>query len=186
MSEANDSFSALVAAKAKTIAETFQSGASLRIAVLGPGLSNPNDPGSQKRRQILEALNKDGHSAFFPEDLVSRGDPFTPILELERSLLVMPDVDLVIILHTSTSYGTIAELANFVSIPEIKGKTAVLFPSQYYSPDDSLVANTVREYRSRLPYTDDHFRACQLVSECRKWANDRTTDNRPEVAPYGF
>ena len=59
------------------------------------------------------------------------------------------------------------EIANFVSVPEIKAKTAVLFPSRHYSPDESIPGNTVRAYLIKFAYTDEHFRVCQLVSECR-------------------
>ena len=95
-------------------------------------------------------------------------------------------MDLVIILYTSSSYGVAAELGNFVSAPEIKAKTAVLFPIMYYSPNDSLVANTVWDYLIKMPYTDNHFEICQMVSECRMWAHVRATGRWPAITPHGL
>ena len=186
MSDPNNIFGNLMSDRAKTVAAVYGAGLSLSVAVLGPGMSNPDDPGSRKRKQIRDALEDDGHRPFFPEDLVGSDPPSESLLEKERTLLGRPDVDLVIVLHTSTSYGAIAELGNFVSVPEIKAKTAVLFPIEYYMPDESLVANTVRDYLIKMPYTDSHFEACQLVSECRKWASDRATGMWPVGTPYRF
>lgn len=164
----------------------MRGGGSLQIAVLGPGLSNPGDPGTLKRRQIRNALEGDGHSPFFPEEVVTSDSPFSSFLDQERTLLDGPDVDLVIILHTPASIGVVAELGNFVSVPDIKAKTAILFPAQFYTPDESLVANTAREYFVKMPYTDTHFKSCQLVSECRRWANDRATGNWQVFSPHEF
>ena len=175
----------LIPQKARAIAAGMGK-RSLRIAVLGPGLSDPADPGLGKRQQIRDALKDDGHSAFFLENVVSAEPPSESLLERERSFLNGSDVDLIIILHTSTSFGTIAEIAYFSGEPDIKAKTAILFPIQYYTPDSSVIANTVREYHGRLPYTHEHFEACQLVSECRKWAHDRMTGAWQAINPHGF
>ena len=43
-----------------------------------------------------------------------------------------PDVQLIIALHTRESIGVASEIAHFVSIPEIKAKTAILFPTEFY------------------------------------------------------
>lgn len=158
----------------------------LRIAVLGPGLGSPSAPGFRKRRQIREKLAADGHQPFFPEDpgLLNPLYPLEPLLEQERRLLSDSHVHLVIILYTSESYGAAQEIAYFMGVPEIKSKTAVLYPSQYYTPNDNLPANTVREYFVRLPYTKEHFEVCQLVDECRKWAFDMESGIWPGIAPF--
>ena len=159
---------------------------SISVAVLGPGLSNRDNPGSHKRNQIRNALQNDGHIPFFPEEFVVSDPTLGSTLERERALLSRPEVDLVIILLTPESPGAIAELAHFVTFPEIKAKTAVLSPIQYYTPDEGLVANTVREYFARMPYSESQFEACQLVSECRMWANTRATGNWPILMPQQF
>ena len=159
---------------------------SLRIAVLGPGIGQGESPGTRKRRQIRDALLEDGHAPFYPEDLISNTSPIDPLLEQERRILSDPEVELVVILHTTSSFGVLAEIANFVSVPQIKAKTVVLFPAQFYTPDESLVANTVRDYLTKMPYTERHFEVCQLVSECRKWANDRVIGLRPDLVSFRF
>ena len=164
----------------------MRGGGGLRIAVMGPGLNDPDDPGARKRRQIRTALEHDGHSPFFPEEYVDSDPPFISLLEQELLILSGSDVDLVIFLHTSTSFGVATELGFFVRYPEIKAKSAVLFPIQFYTPDESLVANTARAYFVKMPYSGDHLDTCQLVSECRKWANDRATGNWQVTTPHQF
>ena len=76
----------------------------LSVAVLGPSVSSKEEtPGSQKRKQIHNALSTDGHHPFFPEERVSSSPSGPLLLEQERALLDSPDVDLVIILHTDTA-----------------------------------------------------------------------------------
>lgn len=160
----------------------------LCVAVLGPGLGSPLTPGSMKRQQIRSELEADGHHPFFPEDegLLVPEYPNEPILEQERRLLVRPDVDLIVVLCTAESVGAGYEVANFMSVPEIKTKTAILFPRQLYTPDESVPANTVRAYHVKLPYADEHFRSCQLVAECRKWAEDKQASKWPGIIPFAL
>ena len=158
----------------------------IRIAVLGPGLGSPAAPGFQKRQQIRTRLEAEGHDPFFPEDpgILEPDFPVEPFLEQERRLLSSEDVHLIIVLCTPDSIGVGYEIAYFMGFPEIKGKTAILFPSEFYSPNDSVPANTVRSYSIKLPYTKKHFEVCQLVDECSKWAWDRQIRNRPGVVPF--
>ena len=186
MTELDPALGDVVSAKVQMSGQMPYEPTPLSIAVLGPGLEADNDPGTTKRKQIRDALAKDGHRPFFPEEIVSLNRPFEAVLEEERRILISSDVDLVIILHTDTSFGALMEIANFVSVPEIKAKTAVLFPSRHYSPDESIPGNTVRAYLIKFAYTDEHFRVCQLVSECRKWACERAIGNWPAVVPHGF
>ena len=183
-SEANSQDSNLERSETdKTLLATLQG---IRIAILGPGLGGPSEPGLHKRVKIRKVLQADGHEPFFPEDdgvLVS-DNPLEPLLEQERRLLISPDVQLIIVLHTSNSIGVISELSYFMNIPEIRAKTAVLVPSEFYTPNESLFANTVREYFVKLPYTDYHFRVCQLVDECRRWARDVQVGNWPGLVPF--
>lgn len=151
----------------------------LQIAVLGPSLDDICDIGTRKRLQIRDALRDRGHAPFFPEDLIDVSAP--DWIGQERELLGDDSVDLVIILHTKNSWGAFSELANFVSFPEIRIKTAVLFPSEHYEPMNSLPANIVQSYFVRLPYTDRHMELCQLTSECIKWADDRRNGVWPEL-----
>lgn len=158
----------------------------LRIAVLGPGLSSLSDPGLSKRMQIRAELAADGHDPFIPEEEGSLApqNPFENLLDQEIRLLSSPDVHLVIILHTKLSAGVLTEIAGFVRVPEIKCKTAVLYPAEFYKPNESLAANTVRDYFARIPYTDEHFEVCQLVEECRYWARNRQVYNWPGLTPF--
>ena len=158
----------------------------MKIAVLGPGVDSPSDPGLQKRQQIRRELAEDGYSPFFPEDdgLLVPEYPLEPLLYQQRRLLSHPDVQLIIVLYTSTCVGAGFELGNIMAIPELKAKTAVLFPIEYYHPDDNLAANTVRDFLIKFPYTDKHFEICQLVSECRVWAKNRETAFWPGITPF--
>ena len=184
MNRPDDPFQDLILAKARAKAD--EASPRLSVAVLGPGLNAPEDLGGQKRRQIREALENDGHRPFFPEDCVDLDPVSSLFVEQERELLADASVDLVIILHTSSSKGVLVEIGNFVSVPEINGKTAVLFPSVYYTPDESLAANTARGYPVRMPYSDNHFESCQLVSECRKLTQDRAMGRWPGWIPHSF
>ena len=187
MIEFLDAFKDRVMRKSREIAATQKTGIS--IAVLGPGLPSPGNPdtaGSRKRKQIREELERDGHRPFFPEEYVVSGPTVGSLLGQERELLSSSDVDLVIILHTPNSTGVAMEIGNFEPFPEISSKTAILTPSEFYTPDDSLFGDTVREYHARMPYTDSQFEVCQIVSECRKWANDRAIGKWPTIAPFRF
>ena len=184
MNQSNAEFESFILAKVRTKAGEARQ--SLRVAVLGPGLGSQDYPEGQKRKQIRDALEDDGHHAFFPEESVISDPLLPPLIDQERELLAGTGVDLIIILHTSTSIGVIAEMGNFVSVPEINEKTVLLFPSVYYKPDQNLAANTARGYPVRMPYSDDHFDSCQLVSECRKWAHDRATGRWPGSMPHSF
>lgn len=164
MNDANDTFAERAAENRK-----FPR-LSLRIAVLGPNLDEIRDAGTRKRYQIRDALDDLGHSPFFPEDVIDSWS--LDWIGQERDLLAGDDVDLIIILHTNDSWGVFGEIANFVSVPEIRTKTAVFFPIEHYTPTRNLPANIVQSYSVKKPYTDDHLRACQLVSDCEKWARD--------------
>ena len=162
-----------------TVEERALSDRPLRIAVLGPSLADIRDIGARKRLQIRDALMDQGHAPFFPEDVIDSSAP--DWIGQERELLLNDSVDLVIILHTKNSWGAFSEVANFASFPEIRIKTAVLFPSEHYEPMNSLPANIVQSYFVRLPYTDRHMELCQLVSECVKWADDKRNGVWPEL-----
>ena len=149
----------------------------LSVAVLGPGLQNPESPGSRKRRQIREALECDGHEVFFPEDWIN--PPFSTgdlAIRRERTLLSDDSVGLVILLCTEASPGALGEIFGFVDESKIVEKTTLLFPSELFDPANSLVGNTVDYYRSKMLYTEEQFEICDLVSECRKFASDRIHD----------
>ena len=188
MGELREKNSVLISDKVKALEAERIVNLSLRVAVLGPGLQDATDPGSLKREQIREALEQDGHRPFFPEHELSiiAATPFVSHLELERLHLRKPDVHLVIVLYTSRSPGAAMELGNFLSDPEIKAKTAVLYPIEYYTPNESLVANAVRSFLVKMPYSSDHFKSCQIVGECRIWAHARSTGLWPVVAPHVF
>ena len=178
-----------IARKASDMAVSLKAGRRISVAVLGPGFPEqgvPESPGSLKRRQIRTALEGDGHRAFFPEDLVeSEGIPFS-ILNWETSLLRDPQVDLIVILHTDSSFGVIAELSHFLTVPEIRDKTVVLFPIEFYNPSGGLVSNIVQNYYYRTFYPEEHLKTCHVVAECRHWANVKAMHGMPQAPAYGF
>ena len=159
------------------IRDNYLHGKRLRVAVLGPNLDDVQEYGTIKRYQIRDALKDDGHDPFFPENFIDTADPNRLWIEDERQLLRDSGVDLVIVLHTEKSFGAFTEIANFISVPEILGKTAILFPAQLYTPSESLPANTVQGYYVRKIYTVDELEKCHLVAECRKWVIDRLNEN---------
>ena len=179
-----DTFGDIIAAKLNNERRRASYSRPLKIAVLGPSLDNVDDPGTRKRRQIFDALKDDGHYPFFPETYVDKSQPFDIWIEQERIILSDPEVDLVIVLNTPTSIGVMLEVGNFVSVPEIRIKTAIMHPIEYYTPDDSLAANTIRAYLVQLPYTQEHMSVCQLVSECRIWVRRRQIGEWPSSPPH--
>ena len=154
----------------------------LKIAVLGPGLGGDNF-GSRKRRQILESLREDGHAPFFPEDFVDSGSPFESVLTQECELLSDSNVDLVIILHTENSMGVLMEIARFEEFPEIKAKTALLFPMRFYY-DEGLPANTAQSYLVVHPYSEEQYETCRVVGTCRSWASSYKSRLWPAMQPH--
>lgn len=185
MAEPNDAIEARKARIArKTEAMAAQEMIGISIAVLGPGLT-ADTADSRKRQQIHAELERDGHRPFFPEKYITSTPVGEPILDQERWLLSDPDVHLVIILHTC-GHGTTSEITDFRQVPEIRSKTAILYPIEHYTPDKSVAPNTVREYHTRMPYSEEQFDACQIVAECRKWANDRATGRWPGIMPLDF
>lgn len=179
-----EGFGQLILARQKALA-TEVSERSLNIAVLGPNLEKIRNIGTLKRYQIRDALQDDGHSPFFPEHRLDYSLS-VPWVEQERRLLSDGSIDLVIMLNTNESGGVLVELGNFVSVPEIRVKTGVLFPSELYYPKQSLPANTAHAYLARLQYTEEDLESCQLVAECRWWAYARRSGIWPRVLPRGF
>ena len=119
-----------ISSRAARFLRELQTERQFGIAILGPAPDNPCGSGAQKRRQIRDALKLDGHAAFFPEDIVSKASA-EPLLE-ERDILRSDSVDWIILLHTSQGSGTTLEIGNFTDIPEIMGKTTILFPDELY------------------------------------------------------
>ena len=186
----DEAFSARILARRQELAD----GAAqipLRIAVLGPNLDDRDNIGTKKRRQIADSLVSDGHDTLFSEHHVLMDDPLLIWIEEERRLLSGNDVDFVVILHTESSIGglsagALSEIANFVSVPAIRVKTGVLFPSKHYTPTQSLAANTVQAYTTRMLYTEEDMESCELVAECRRWANTRIKDMSPDLQSEVF
>ena len=158
----------------------------LRIAVLGPNLKDIHNAGTQKRKQIANALSIDGHESFFPEDHLQYDDPSKPWLEQERQLLCNDSVDLIIVLNTENSAGVLMEIGNFAGVPEICCKTAILFPAQHFSPTQNLPGNTVNAYFTSTRYTQEDMDTCSLVSECTEWAYSRQHGSWPDLPYQGF
>ena len=179
MTDVNDAFGNTSVDAQSRVYEKHLSKKSLRVAILGPNLDNIQAAGTRKRFEIRDALRDDGHDPFFPECLIDTDDPSQLWIRIERELLSASDVDLVIILHTPDAFGTLTEIANFVSVPEIHSKTAILFPVQFYQPGANLPANTVQAYFARKIYTESELTECHVVAECRKWAENRLFGNWP-------
>lgn len=158
---------------------------SLSIAVLGPGFGVPLSDGGKKRQQIRDALVHDGHNPFFPEEAGVTLDPLDPVaLDQEVELLSDPNVHLIFLLHTDGSAGVMGEIYRFYGVPEIETKTAVMIPAKYYRPQENVFGNTVQRYRTKFPYDDYLFETCQLVSECRRWAETMATGQWPTRQRY--
>ena len=177
-------FDDIIAAKLNSERRRVSHSRPLNIAVLGPNLANTDDSGTRKRKQIFDALKSDGHHPFFPETYIDTNQPSDTWIEQERVILSDPAVDLVVILNTTRSIGVILEIGNFVSAPEIRAKTAIMHPIEYYTPNDSLAANTIRAYLVQLPYTEEQMLACQLVSDCRIWVRRRQIGEWPSLVPH--
>ena len=138
MTNREEAFPARIAAKRRELADNL-SKARLCIAVLGPNLEEIRDIGTVKRHKIADALVDDGHEAFFPEMRLENSDPDTPWVEQERKLLSDSTVDLVVILNTEDSGGVLIEIGNFISVPEIHSKTAILFPGSTTSQNKTFL-----------------------------------------------
>ena len=180
-----DTFGDQAIARRRRVEEEFGR-VSLRIAVLGPDLENLSSEGTRKRFQIRDALEDDGHQPFFPERELDTSDASQLWLELERQLLGDESVDFVIILHTEDGFGVISEIANFVSVPEIHSKAAILFPAKFYNPNRSLPANTVQAYHDKMQYTDEDLAVCRIVNQCIDWASERRVESWPGMISQSF
>ena len=190
MTASDEGFGQRVLASQKALADEV-SERRLRIAVLGPNLEEIGNIGTRKRYQIADALKDDGHEPFFPEQHPLMDDPPSFWLDQERQLLGDSSVDFVIILHTDGSAGGLSggalmEIANFVSVPAIRFKTGILFPSKFYNPSQSLPGNTVQAYTKKMLYREDDMESCELVAECRRWADTRLKDLSPDLQSEAF
>ena len=87
---------------------------------------------------------------------------------------------------TEDSFGVMSEIANFVSVPEIHSKAAILFPAKFYIPNESLPANTVQAYHDKMQYTDEDIEICRLVHQCIDWASERRMESWSGIAAQGF
>lgn len=165
--------------------------ASISIAVLGPGVQDPEDPGAAKRLQIRNALRKEGYHAFFPEKRIDLAPGAPPLLDQELEELAKPDVQLVIVLYTHKSPGAALELGGIATRPDIQGKTAVLMPRDLIdevggAADRGLVAITVREHFAQRPYTKAQFDACRIVEQCKQWASNPPNRQEPGYTPLSY
>jgi hypothetical protein len=148
-------------------------------------MSTPLSSGSKKRQQIRDALKNDGHDPFFPEDHGITLDPLAlAALDQEVELLIDPGVNLILLLHTDSSAGVMGEIYRFYRVPEIESKMVVMVPAEYYRPSENVFGNTVRQYRTRFPYDSYLFTSCQLVEECRMWAETMATGQWPSRQRY--
>ena len=168
------------------IHENYVSTKSLRVAVLGPKLDAINEIGTQKRYQIRDALSDDGHEPFFPESFIDTSDSTRLWIADEQQLLRDTSVDLIILLYTEGAQGVYTELSNFVTIPEISSKTALLYPLRFYEPGTAMSGNTAQGYYVRKIYTEPEMNECRIVAHCRKWAGDLRNDDWPGLEAHQF
>lgn len=171
--------------KARVVRGSLHSRRRLSIAVLGPRIGTPLSFGGKKRQQIREALQKDGHSPFFPEETGIAQDPLGgTLLQQGHELLSDPGVHLIILLHTPDSIGVLGELYRYYDVPEIESKMAVMVPAEFYTPEENVFGDTVQRYRTKLPYLPHLYETCQLVSECRRWAETMATGQWHGRVPF--
>ena len=155
----------------------------LSIAVLGPKISSVGGPYGKKRRQIFQSLKDMGHDPFYPE---TRLDPASHWARSELAVLASSDVDLVIILQAPESFGVVGEVVAYSLFSDILGKAAVFTPGEYYTPDESFAANSASFYPVHVEYTDQHFRECRLLEECREIVANFIVGNSPLVRGFDF
>ena len=151
---------------------------SLSVAVLGPRLTYSTDAAKNKRSQIFRFLEDAGHKPFYPETRININRTW---LHQEVELLSSAEVDLVIVLHTHTSWGPAFETGAFAITPTIVSKTAILVPDEYFTPDNNLPANTIDSFPVKVPYTEQDFDECCLLDDCREIVNDFLTGESPLV-----
>ena len=157
---------------------------SLNIAVLGPSFGNPRDPGANKRLQIRDTLRGYGHDAFFPEERLRTDEAW---IVVTRDLLAKPNVHLVIILQLEENRtGVNGELIALVLEETIMAKTAVLVPKLDHGYERGLLDNSLNQYRLKVPYTQEQFRDCNLLDDCREIVADLLSEDSPLVLPHGF
>ena len=138
----------------------------LSIAVLGPTMSAESGAYGKKRRQIYRFLREAGHDAFFLEERF-RPDATPDWGAAEVEILSSPNVDLVIMFQTPDSYGVFGEIGMFSRVPEIRDKTVVLTPEEYYQPTSNFLANVVSQFSDKVIYNERHFQECCLLEDCR-------------------
>jgi len=146
---------------------TSSFGISLKILVFGPNPSATASSGYlgdllRKRNEIRDALQSDGHTAVFPEDLGSIPDPALNgnAWLWERQLVL--DYDMVVNLVASP--GTIAELPLFEHTP-ITAKAAFFFDEAQQGGLTFQYAQTLEARGATLhtyKYPDDLTMCCLL------------------------
>ena len=170
----------------RRVHENYLSIKALSVAVLGPNLDNIDEIGTQKRYQIRDALSEDGHEPFFPESLIDTSDSTRLWIADEQQLLRDTSVDLIILLYTEGAQGAYTELSNFVTVPEIRSKTALLYPLRFYEPRTALSGNTAQGYYKSKIYTEDEMNECRVIANCKKWADDRRNGDWPGLEAHQF
>ena len=88
-------------------------------------------------------------------------------METESEALRSPEVHLINILQTPGSAGFIAELGVFPLVKEIRRKSIVLTPMEYYTPNAGFLANLVSFYPISKPYSQQQFEGCRLLHDCQ-------------------
>ena len=93
-------------------------------------------------------------------------------------------VDWIIVLDTSE--GPLGELAAFAQEPTIVIKTFVLFPKDYYTPQESFPSDILEHYINRWRFNKEELERCDLVRECMTRAQRGRVQAWPELKSMSF
>lgn len=148
----------------------------LKILVFGPSCTIAHPPGftadlAAKRQQIRDALNGDGHSAVFPEDLMHGSiDPVIDNSYIWEQMLVK-EYDMVV--NLVGSFGAVTELSLFMR-DHLALKAALFFNQDHCGGIHFQQAKVIEALGATLEtyvYPDD-LATCNLMKRVRSkvWA----------------
>ena len=142
----------------------------LRVLIWGP---TPNASGDQaeyatKRRQIKEALEAEGHEAYFSEDLVPPGTSIpTNLLELLHTEEMDAVTDL------ATDFGSTGEAHEMGDIIREKLLLWLPFAARKKSIDEGMRRYVDAAGGRSVFFKDDHMKTCCVTLASVDFVNDK-------------
>lgn len=144
----------------------------LKILILGPSKDNPDSYARdcyKKRVEIKNELIKNGHRAYFPEEIKEeaerRGKQIPNITVFEKSLA--DDCDLIIVIYSPKSHGVYHEVSVFCDIENVARKIWLFYAEDYpyessWTLNDKIIF--IKGNGGEVePFTQEDIRNCSIL-----------------------